>query len=67
MLNSRTGRSRFPPRVARPSSRRQLSRTVNEHATNIRDELATIELVDVPVVAIHSKRAAFARTSDPYG
>ena len=66
VLNSRNGRWRFPPRVARPGARRQLSRTVQEHATNIRDELANINLVDVPVVAIHSKRAAFARTTDPY-
>ena len=33
---------------------------------NIRDELGRVDLSDVPVVAIHSKRAAFARTSDPY-
>lgn len=66
LLNSRNGRWRFPPRVARPSARRQLSRSVQEHAANIRDELANIGLADVPVIAIHSKRAAFARTIDPY-
>ena len=66
LLNSRNGRWRFPPRVARPSARRQLSRSVQEHATNIRDELSNIGLVDAPVIAIHSQRAAFARTIDPY-
>lgn len=66
VLNSRNGRWRFPLRVSRPSARRQLSRSVQEHATNIRDELSNIGLADVPVVAVHSKRAAFARTSDPY-
>lgn len=66
VLNSRNGRWRFPPRVGRPSARQQLSRSVQEHATNIRDELSSIGLADVPVIAVHSKRAAFARTSDPY-
>ncbi|MEJ7785464.1 MAG: GTPase [Solirubrobacteraceae bacterium] len=66
ILNSRNGRWRFPTRVARAAARRQLSRSVHEHASNIRDELARIALPDVPVIALHSKRAAFGRTSDPY-
>ncbi|MBX3314378.1 MAG: 50S ribosome-binding GTPase [Actinobacteria bacterium] len=66
VLNSRNARWRHPVRVGRQSSRQDLSRTVREHAGNIRDELSQIDLPDVPIVAIHSKRAAFARTSDPY-
>ena len=66
VLNSRNARWRNPTKVARQSTRRDLSRTVHEHVGNIRDELGLVGLPDVPVVAIHTKRAAFARTSDPY-
>ncbi|MCC5953691.1 MAG: 50S ribosome-binding GTPase [Acidimicrobiia bacterium] len=66
VLNSRNGRWRHPSKVGRPSSRRALSQTIHEHAGNIGDELARVGLPDTPVVAIHSKRAAFARTRDPY-
>jgi predicted GTPase len=66
VLNSRNGRWRIPTKVGQESARRDLSRTVHEHVGNIRDELAKIDLPGVPIVAIHAKRAAFARTSDPY-
>lgn len=66
VLNSRNARWRHPIKVGRQSTRRDLSRTVLEHAGNIRDELDQIDLSDVPIVAIHTKRAAFARTSDPF-
>ena len=66
VLNSRNSRWRHPIKVGRQSTRRDLSRTVLEHAGNIRDELDQIDLCDVPLVAIHTKRAAFARTSDPF-
>ena len=66
VLNSRNARWRHPIRVGSQSGRRDLSRTVHEHMGHIRDELGLVDLPDVPVVAIHSKRAAFARTSDPY-
>jgi len=66
VLNSRNARWRAPSRVGQQSSRRDLSRTVHEHAGNIRDELAKVDLPDVPIVAIHTKRAGFARTRDPY-
>jgi predicted GTPase len=66
VLNSRNARWRQPVKVGRQSIRRDLSRTVHEHASNIRDELALIDLPDVPIVALHAKRAAFARTRDPY-
>ena len=66
VLNSRNPRWRHPTKVGHQSTRRDLSRTVHEHMGNIRDELGRVDLNDVPVVAIHSKRAAFARTSDPY-
>ena len=66
VLNSRNARWRVPTKVRYQSARRDLSRTIHEHAGNIRDELAKIGLPDVPIVAIHAKRAAFARTRDPY-
>lgn len=66
VLNSRNARWRHPIKVGRQASRRSLSQTVSEHVGHIRDELALVGLSDVPVVAIHSKRAAFARTTDPY-
>ncbi|WP_028064613.1 GTPase [Solirubrobacter soli] len=66
VLNSRNARWRFYDRVRRESTRRGMSRSVHEHAGNISDELARIGLVDVPVVAIHTQRAAFGRTVDPY-
>ncbi|WP_421119868.1 GTPase [Aquihabitans daechungensis] len=66
VLNSRNGRWRHPAKVERQSARQDLSRTVHEHMGNIRDELGLVGLPDVPVIAIHTKRAAFARTSDPY-
>lgn len=66
VLNSRNGRWRFPARVKSEKARRQLSRSVHEHAGNIRDELARVRMPDVPVVALHTKRATFARTADPY-
>ncbi len=66
VLNSRNPRWRQPNKVGRQSTRRDLSRSVHEHASNIRDELALIDLPAVPIVAIHTKRAAFARTRDPY-
>jgi predicted GTPase len=66
VLNSRNSRWRNPMRVGSQSGRRNLSQTVNEHVGHIRDELGLVGLPDVPVVVIHSKRAAFARTSDPY-
>ena len=66
VLNCRNARWRFPTKVAHESARRDLSRSVHEHMGNIRDELGRVGLPNVPVVAIHTKRAAFARTSDPY-
>src|SRR3546814_5198260 len=62
VLNSRNPRWRAPTKMGRQSARRDLSRTVQEHVGNIRDELAKIGLPTVPIVAIHTKRASFART-----
>ncbi|RMH07487.1 MAG: hypothetical protein D6704_05035 [Nitrospirae bacterium] len=66
VLNSRNPVWRLPPRVPVASARSNLSRTVHEHAGNIRDELAKIGLSGVPVVALSAKRALFARASLPF-
>ncbi len=66
VLNARNPRWGLPPRVPTALERRKLSLTVHEHAEHIRQELEQIGLPGVPVIAIHSQRAAFARTSDPY-
>jgi len=66
VLNPRNAVWRQPCRVGTGTGRANLSRAVSEHATNIRDELARLGLSSVPVVAISSKRAVFARASLPY-
>lgn len=66
VLNARNPRWGLPQRVPTETERRKLSLTVREHAEHIRQELHQIGLPGVPVIAIHSQRAAFARTSDPY-
>ncbi|MGW0572128.1 GTPase [Streptomyces tauricus] len=66
VLNNRSSMWRFPTRVPQQEIRRRLSRSVAEHAENIRDELARIGLHDVPVVALNTKRAVFARAALPY-
>lgn len=66
VLNARNARWRMPKRVPTERERRQLSLTMLEHAEHIRQELEQIGLPGVPVIAIHSQRASFARTADPY-
>jgi predicted GTPase len=66
VLNNRNGRWRFPTRLHKREQRVQLSTAVAEHAGNIRDELARIGLADVPVVALNTMRAVYARASEPY-
>lgn len=66
VLNPRNPVWRLPLRVPVGSARSNLSRAVSEHASNIRDELAKIGLSGVPVVALSSKRALFARASMPF-
>lgn len=66
VLNPRNAVWRVCPRVPIGSARANLSRAVREHAGNIRDELAKIGLSGVPVVAVNSKRALFARASMPF-
>lgn len=66
-LNIRNAMWRHPARVASSAARAGLSRSAQQHADNIISELDAIGLVDVPVVAIQSKRALFARASIPFG
>ena len=66
VLNSKNPKWRSPMRAPAETTRRNLSQTVLEHADNIKQELDRIGLPGVPVVAIHTQRAAFARTHDPY-
>ncbi|MFB7947277.1 GTPase [Kitasatospora phosalacinea] len=66
VLNNRNPLWRFPTRVPGAQARRTLSRAVAEHAQNITDELARIGLHHVPVVALQTKRAVFARAVLPY-
>jgi predicted GTPase len=65
VLNSRNGRWRHPAMV-RESGRQHLSEAVRQHADNIRTQLAGIGLFDVPVVAIQSQRALYARAATPF-
>ena len=66
VLNVRNPRWRHPVRVAAQSARRNMSEPVAQHAENIRAELANIGLHDVPVVALSSQRALFARAATPF-
>lgn len=66
VLNPRNALWRQPSRVPTGTARANLSRAVSEHATNIRDELARLGLSSVPVVAVSSKRAVFARATLPF-
>ncbi len=66
VLNNRNSVWRLPPRVPIGSARASLSRTVAQHAGNIQDELASVSMLGVPVVAVASKRALFARATLPY-
>lgn len=66
VLNIRNLRWRHPAKVPNQAARQNISEPVRQHSDNIRTELASIGLLDTPVVAIHSRRALFARARTPY-
>ncbi|OFJ55535.1 GTPase [Mycolicibacterium grossiae] len=66
VLNIRNLRWRHPAKVPNQAARKNISEPVRQHSDNIRTELASISLADTPVVAIHSRRALFARASVPF-
>lgn len=66
VLNVRNAMWRHPARVAAVAQRRGLSLTAQQHADNIASELEAIGLTDIPIVAIQSKRALFARAATPF-
>ncbi|SIM53564.1 GTPase [Micromonospora cremea] len=61
VLNVREHEWRRPDRVPRLQGRLDMSQDVADHAERVRAELAVLGLPDVPVVAVSSMRAAFAR------
>ena len=65
VLNVRLPNWRFPTRVPRSAVRWRLSRTVAEHAQHIREELAAIGIHEIPLVALHTQRAVYARATEP--
>ena len=65
VLNVKNLRWRHPARVPNQTARRGMSESVAQHAENVRTELTNIGLVDVPVVALSSRRALFARAATP--
>ncbi|RUP04855.1 MAG: hypothetical protein EKK34_10800 [Mycobacterium sp.] len=66
VLNIRNLRWRHPAKVPNQAARQNISEPVRQHSDNIRTELANIGLSDTPVVAIHSRRALFARATTPF-
>jgi predicted GTPase len=66
VLNVRNRRWRHSAKVTRISERERHSRSVREHANNIRTELAHIGLGGAAVVAINTQRALFARATTPF-
>lgn len=66
VLNVRNLRWRHPSKVPNESARQNISEPVRQHSDNIKTELTAIGLADTPIVAIHSRRALFARASTPF-
>ncbi|GAB92725.1 GTPase [Gordonia rhizosphera] len=66
VLNVRNQMWRHPAKVSSSSARENQSRSVREHTDTIRTELARIGLGGTPVVAIQSRRALFARATEPF-
>ena len=65
VLNVRLPNWRFPTRVPQAAVRGRLSQTVAEHAQHIRQELAAIGIHEIPLVAVHTQRAVYARAVEP--
>ncbi|GAA2374253.1 hypothetical protein Cme02nite_03310 [Catellatospora methionotrophica] len=66
VLNVKNALWRQPPRVPDPAFRRQLSDAVAQSALWLQGQLAEIGLPEVPIVAVNSRRAAFARLPESY-
>lgn len=66
VLNIRNLRWRHPAKMPNQVAREHISMPVRQHRDNIRSELSNIGLPDTPVVAVHSRRALFARATPPY-
>jgi predicted GTPase len=66
VLNMRNAMWRHPALGSTAAHRNGLAQTAQQHADNIRGELNAIGLPGVPVVAISSQRALFARASTPF-
>lgn len=66
VLNVKNALWRQPPRVPDPAFRRQLSDAVAQSALWLQGQLAEIGLPEVPIVAVNSRRAAFARLPETY-
>jgi predicted GTPase len=66
ILNARNPVWRFPERVPSRLSRQNLADQIRQHASNISDELGKIGLPGVPIVAMSSQRALFARARLPF-
>lgn len=66
VVNVRNLRWRHPAKVPSDNARRSLSQAVREHVVNVRAELSNIGLGAIPVLAIHSRRALFARAATPF-
>ena len=66
ILNFRNDRWRHPRRTQDHESRRALSTTLRQHVENINAELGRIGLPEIPIVAVHSKRALVARATRPF-
>lgn len=66
LLNVKNSLWRFEPRVPSLDARRSLQLQVSEHVGYIRECLTSIRLDRVPIVALSSQRALYARAASPY-
>jgi predicted GTPase len=66
VLNVRSPAWRYPPHAYYRRMHARLCETNEEHASRIREELAAIGMAGVPVIAMHSPDAAFARATLPW-
>ncbi|WDD30188.1 50S ribosome-binding GTPase (plasmid) [Nostoc sp. UHCC 0926] len=68
VFNSRNRVWRMPHHKAATTvqQRKNISQQVREQTDNIRDELENMRLFDIPIVALSSQRALYARIKEPF-
>lgn len=66
VFNSRNKLWRMPKKATTERQRKNISQQVWQQTNSIRDELEKMEMFDVPIVALSSHRALYARIKEPF-